>query len=41
MMIGVQTVCPSKPSPLWGTTVASGGADNCGQTLPASPQCSK
>lgn len=40
MMIGVQTVCPSTPTPLWGTTVPSGAADNCGQTIPASPQCS-
>ncbi len=39
MMIGVQTTCPNQPTPLWGTTVASGAADNCAQTLPASPQC--
>lgn len=39
MMIGVQTTCSGTPNPLWGTTVSSGGADNCGMTLPASPMC--
>lgn len=40
MMVAVQTVCPNKPDPLWGTPVPAGTADNCGVTLPASPQCS-
>jgi FtsP/CotA-like multicopper oxidase with cupredoxin domain len=39
MMIAVQTTCPGTPTPVWGTTQASGGADDCGTTLPASPSC--
>lgn len=39
MMIGVQTTCPGTSTPQWGTTVATGGADNCAAPLPASPQC--
>jgi hypothetical protein len=39
MMIGVQTVCPAKPGPLWGQTVTSGAADNCSVNQPASPAC--
>lgn len=38
MMVGVQTVCPAT-SPVWGTTVPAGTADNCSVPLPASPQC--
>lgn len=40
MMIGVQTICPNQPPPVWGQTVPAGTPDNCSVALPASPQCS-
>jgi FtsP/CotA-like multicopper oxidase with cupredoxin domain len=39
MMVAVQTTCQGTPTPVWGQTQASGTADDCQTTTPASPAC--